>query len=179
ACAFQLGRLCSPRRRFAPPPTPGCSDAASDNGHRLLEVEGLQVDFLSARGALRAVDGIRYTLDRGEVLAILGESGSGKTVHARALLGILDSPPAVVQGEARLDGVNLLGLEERDFRDVRGERISMLFQDPHTALDPVFSVGDQLTELLRSRRDMSRRAARDRAAELLHEVGIASPRDRL
>src|SRR2546426_349229 len=103
----------------------GVSDLAS-NGHRLLEVDDLHVDFKSERGLLHAVDGIRYTLDRGEVLAILGESGSGKTVHARALLGILDVPPAVVGGEAFLDGVNILGLDEREMRDVRGERISML-----------------------------------------------------
>jgi oligopeptide/dipeptide ABC transporter ATP-binding protein len=152
---------------------------ASANGGRLLEVDDLHVGFLGDRGALTAVDGIDYTLDRGEVLAVVGESGSGKTVHARALLGILDTPPAVVRGEARLDGINLLGLDEKELRDVRGERISMLFQDPHTALDPVFSVGDQLVELVRSRRGMSRREAKQRAVDLLDEVGIASPRERL
>jgi oligopeptide transport system ATP-binding protein len=142
-------------------------------------VDDLRVQFRSDHGVLTAVDGISYTLQQGEVLAILGESGSGKTVHARALLGILDVPPAIVSGEARLDDTNLLGLSEHELRDVRGERISMLFQDPHTALDPVFSVGDQLMELLRTKKGYSRRQARERAAELLDEVGIASPRERL
>jgi oligopeptide transport system ATP-binding protein len=150
----------------------------AENGH-LLEVEDLRVEFRTDRGVLTAVDGISYTLDVGEVLAILGESGSGKTVHARAMLGILDSPPAVATGAARLEGVNLLGLDEESMYDFRGERISMLFQDPHTALDPVFSVGDQLVELLRVRRKLSRRRAREVAIELLEKVGINAPRERL
>jgi oligopeptide transport system ATP-binding protein len=150
----------------------------AENGH-LLEVEDLRVEFRTDRGVLTAVDGISYALDVGEVLAILGESGSGKTVHARAMLGILDSPPAVATGAARLEGVNLLGLDEESMYEFRGERISMLFQDPHTALDPVFSVGDQLIELLRVRRKLSRRRAKEVAIELLEKVGINAPRERL
>jgi oligopeptide transport system ATP-binding protein len=150
----------------------------AENGH-LLEVEDLRVEFRTDRGVLTAVDGISYNLDRGEVLAILGESGSGKTVHARAILGILDSPPAVATGAARLEGVNLIGLSEEHLYPFRGERISMLFQDPHTALDPVFSVGDQLLELLRIRRKVSRRRAREVAVDLLEKVGVDSPRERL
>jgi oligopeptide transport system ATP-binding protein len=150
----------------------------AENGH-LLEVEDLRVEFRTDRGLLTAVDGISYTLDVGEVLAILGESGSGKTVHARAMLGILDSPPAVATGAARLEGVNLVGLDEESMYEFRGERISMLFQDPHTALDPVFSVGDQLLELLRVRRKLSRRRAKEVAIELLEKVGINAPRERL
>jgi oligopeptide transport system ATP-binding protein len=150
----------------------------AENGH-LFEVEDLRVEFRTDRGVLTAVDGISYTLDRGEVLAILGESGSGKTVHARAIMGILDTPPAVATGAARLEGVNLVGLDEESMYEFRGERISMLFQDPHTALDPVFSVGDQLVELLRTRRKLSGRRAREVAIELLEKVGITSPRERL
>jgi oligopeptide/dipeptide ABC transporter ATP-binding protein len=150
----------------------------AENGH-LLEVEDLRVEFRTDRGALTAVDGISYTLDRGEVLAILGESGSGKTVHARAILGILDSPPAVATGAARLEGIDLLGLNEEELHQFRGERISMLFQDPHAALDPVFSVGAQIVELLKVRRKLSRRRAGQVAADLLEKVGIASPGERL
>ncbi|MEA2461301.1 MAG: oligopeptide transport system ATP-binding protein [Actinomycetota bacterium] len=145
----------------------------------LLEVDDLRVEFQTDKGAVKAVDGISYTLERGEVLAILGESGSGKTVHARAILGILDIPPASIKGSVRLEGVDLIGLRESDIHQVRGERISMLFQDPHTALDPVFSVGSQIEELLRARRSLSRREARREAIDLLTRVGIASPKERL
>jgi oligopeptide transport system ATP-binding protein len=150
----------------------------ADDGH-LLEVEDLRVQFRTDRGVLTAVDGISYTLDRGEVLAILGESGSGKTVHARAILGILDSPPAIATGAVRLEGIDLLGLDDDAMYEFRGERISMLFQDPHTALDPVFSVGDQLVELLRVRRKLSGRRSREVATELLEKVGINAPLERL
>jgi oligopeptide transport system ATP-binding protein len=147
-------------------------------GH-LLEVDDLRVGFDTEKGVVKAVDGISYTLERGEVLAILGESGSGKTVHARAILRILDEPPATVSGNIKINNVNLVDLSEHQMREVRGESISMLFQDPHTALDPVFSIGDQLVELLKTRRGLSRRAAKAEAAVLLGKVGIASPKDRL
>ncbi len=150
----------------------------ADDGH-LLEVEDLRVQFRTDRGVLTAVDGISYTLDRSEVLAILGESGSGKTVHARAILGILDSPPAIATGAVRLEGIDLLGLDDDAMYEFRGERISMLFQDPHTALDPVFSVGEQLVELLRVRRKLSGRRSREVATELLEKVGINAPLERL
>ena len=146
---------------------------------RLLEVNDLRVQFQSDQGVLTAVDGVSYRLDRGEVLAIVGESGSGKTVHARALLGILDKPPAVVSGEAILDEMNLLGLSEKQMHDLRGERISMLFQDPHAALDPVWSIGDQLVELVRRNKGVGRRQAKRAAVELLDEVGVPSPVERL
>ena len=158
------------------------SNAATPLADRevVLEVEGLQVEFRTPRGVLKAVDGVGYTLRRGEVIAILGESGSGKTVHARSLIGILDSPPAFVAGgRAMLGDTDLLKLDEQEMNAMRGEQISMLFQDPHTALDPVFSVGDQLVELLRTRSHMSRRAARERSIELLDMVGINDPRSRL
>jgi oligopeptide transport system ATP-binding protein len=146
----------------------------------VLEVEDLHVQFNTDRGVVRAVDGLSYTLHRGEILAVVGESGSGKTVHGRALLQILDVPPAeVTAGRAMMDDTDLLRLDEHEMQHVRGERISMLFQDPHTALDPVFSVGDQLVELLRIRRGMSRREARMEAADLLGRVGISDAKARL
>ena len=146
----------------------------------LLAVDDLQVEFRTDEGVVKAVDGVSYRLEKGEVLAVLGESGSGKTVHARAILRILDSPPAhITGGTARLRDIDLFTLEEADMREVRGARIAMLFQDPHTALDPVYTVGEQLIELLRERQKISRREAREVSVALLERVGIATPRERL
>ena len=129
---------------------------------------------------IHAVDGVSLALHEGEVLGIVGESGSGKTVHARAILRILDSPPAhITGGTARLRDLDLFTLDEADMREVRGARIAMLFQDPHTALDPVYTVGEQLIELLRERQKMSRREAREVSIGLLHRVGIATPDERM
>jgi oligopeptide transport system ATP-binding protein len=146
----------------------------------LLNVEDLQVEFRTEEGVVRAVDGMTYGLRKGEVLAVLGESGSGKTVHARSILRILDTPPAhVTGGHASLDDIELFDLEEADMQEVRGARIAMLFQDPHTALDPVYTVGGQMIELLQLRRGVSRREARNEAVSLLARVGIPSPEARL
>jgi oligopeptide transport system ATP-binding protein len=146
----------------------------------VLEVDDLHVDFKTDRGVVKAVDGLGYTIHKGEILAVVGESGSGKTVHGRALLRILDIPPAeITAGTAMMDGVDLLRVDEDEMQHIRGEKISMLFQDPHTALDPVFSIGDQMVELLRIRRHMSRREARTEAADLLRKVGISDPKERL
>ena len=140
----------------------------------LLAVDDLQVEFRTDEGVVKAVDGVTYRLEKGEVLAVLGESGSGKTVHARAILRILDSPPAhITGGTARLRDIDLLTLDEADMREVRGAKIAMLFQDPHTALDPVYTVGEQLIELLRERQKISRREAREVSVALLERVGIA------
>jgi oligopeptide transport system ATP-binding protein len=146
----------------------------------LLAIDDLQVEFRTDEGVVKAVDGVSYRLEKGEVLAVLGESGSGKTVHARAILRILDSPPAhITGGTARLRDLDLLTLDEADMREVRGARIAMLFQDPHTALDPVYTVGEQLVELLRERQKMSKREAREVSIGLLHRVGIATPDERM
>jgi oligopeptide/dipeptide ABC transporter ATP-binding protein len=146
----------------------------------VLTVDDLHVEFRTDDGVVKAVDGVSYELGKGEILAVLGESGSGKTVHARAVLRILDQPPAYITGgRALLGDVNLLDLDEDDMREVRGARIAMLFQDPHTALDPVYTVGDQIVELLRLRRGISTKEARDQALELLERVGIPSPEGRL
>jgi oligopeptide transport system ATP-binding protein len=146
----------------------------------LLHVQDLQVEFRTEDGVVKAVDGMSYGLQKGEVLAVRGESGSGKTVHARSILRILDTPPAYVTGgEVSLDGIELFDLAEDDMVDIRGARIAMLFQDPHTALDPVYTVGGQMVELLRLRRGMSRREARAEALDLLTRVGIPSPEERL
>lgn len=146
----------------------------------VLVVDDLRVEFRTEDGVVKAVDGVSYELESGDVLAILGESGSGKTVHARAIMRILDSPPAfITHGTARLGDMELLTLPEADMRAIRGARIAMLFQDPHAALDPVYTVGAQMVELLRARRSMSTRDARNAAVGLLDRVGIPSARSRL
>ena len=146
----------------------------------LLAVDDLQVEFRTEEGVVNAVDGVTYMIGRGEVLAILGESGSGKTVHARAIMRILDSPPAhITGGSAKLRDIDVLTLDEADMREIRGAKIAMLFQDPHTALDPVFTVGDQMVELLRTRKGISKREARETSIQLLDRVGIASPEERM
>jgi oligopeptide transport system ATP-binding protein len=146
----------------------------------VLTVEDLAVEFRTDEGVVNAVDGVSYELARGEVLAVLGESGSGKTVHARAIMRILETPPAFITGgAARLRDVELLSLSEAEMREVRGSKIAMLFQDPHSALDPVYTVGKQFTELLQQRQKLSKRQAKARALGLLEQVGVPDPRKRL
>jgi oligopeptide transport system ATP-binding protein len=146
----------------------------------VLTIDDLAVEFRTDEGVVNAVDGVSYELARGEVLAILGESGSGKTVHARAIMRILETPPAFITGgAARLRDVELLSLSEAEMREVRGSKIAMLFQDPHSALDPVYTVGKQFTELLQQRQKLSKRQAKARALGLLEQVGVPDPRKRL
>ncbi len=149
------------------------------DGH-LLEVEDLAVEFRTRHGVVKAVNGISYHLDQGETLAILGESGSGKSVSAQAVMGIIDSPPGFVTGGAvRFRGTDLLKLSDEERRRIRGERIAMVFQDALTALNPVFSVGFQIAEMFRVHRGSSRDEARRRAVELLDRVRIPSAAERI
>jgi oligopeptide transport system ATP-binding protein len=139
----------------------------------LLEVEDLHVEFRTQDGVVRAVNGVSFHVEAGETLAIVGESGCGKSVTAQAIMGILDTPPAhVTGGEVRLRGVNVLKLPEKLRRKVRANRIAMVFQDALSALNPVFTVGYQLGELFRKHRKMSRGESRAKAIELLDVVGI-------
>ncbi|MGH8885409.1 MAG: ABC transporter ATP-binding protein [Egibacteraceae bacterium] len=152
---------------------------AGGAGH-LLEVEDLHVEFRTHRGVVRAVNGISYTLDKCETLAILGESGSGKSVSAQAVMGIIDSPPGfVTQGAVRFQGRDLLRVQERERRAIRGQRIAMVFQDALTALNPVFPVGWQIGEMFRVHRGASRREARRKAIELMERVRIPSAAQRV
>ncbi|MGH8898344.1 MAG: ABC transporter ATP-binding protein [Egibacteraceae bacterium] len=152
---------------------------AGGAGH-LLEVEDLHVEFRTRRGVVRAVNGISYTLDERETLAILGESGSGKSVSAQAVMGIIDSPPGfVTQGAVRFQGRDLLRIQERERRAIRGQRIAMVFQDALTALNPVFPVGWQIGEMFRVHRGASRREARRKAVELMERVRIPSAAQRV
>lgn len=146
----------------------------------LLEVEDLRVRFETHQGTVRAVDGVDLRIERGEVLALVGESGSGKSVTSLAVMGLIPSPPGVVEARGlRFAELDLLRLDEARRRRVRGARISMIFQDPMTSLNPLLSVGRQLSEVLEVHRGLSPREARARCAAALGDVGIPSPEARL
>ena len=146
------------------------------NAEAILQVRGLGVDFATARGRLHALDSVDLDVRRGSTLAVVGESGSGKSVLSRTILRLLP-PSATVAAGARIlfDGEDLLALDRAAIRSVRGRRIAMVFQDPMTALNPVRTIGSQLSEGLRLHLGMKAAAAADRAVELLATVGIASP----
>ena len=147
---------------------------------RVLEVEDVRTRFHTRDGAVHAVNGVSFDLREGELLGVVGESGSGKSVTMMSLLKLLPMPPAeIVSGRARLDGEDLIGLDLKELRHVRGARVGFIFQDPMTSLNPVLSVGHQITEPLRAHLGMNRRAARERAAELLERVGIPMAASRL
>jgi peptide/nickel transport system ATP-binding protein len=146
---------------------------------RLLDVRGLQVQFRTDDGVVRAVDGIDFTLDRGQVLGLVGESGSGKSVTAMTLMGLTRTRNASFGGAVLYKGTNLLALSEAKLRAYRGNELAMIFQDPMTALNPVRRIGDQIVEAIRVHQDVSRRAARMQALELLRQVGIPNAERRL
>ncbi|MBW1637559.1 ABC transporter ATP-binding protein [Microbacterium resistens] len=140
----------------------------------LLQVEGLRVTLPSEAGTVRAVSDIGFTLERGRVLGVVGESGSGKSMTAKAIMGLLPDT-AAVEGSIRFQGRELLGLSDREMSRLRGNRISLVSQDPLSSLTPVYTIGDQLAEAVRIHRRVSRRDGRRRALELLELVGIPSP----
>ncbi len=146
----------------------------------LLEVRDLHVEFRTDEGVVNAVNGAGYSLREGETLALLGESGSGKSVSAQAVMGILDSPPGfVTRGQALLRGIDLLRLPPRQLRPLRGRQLAMVFQDALSALNPVLTVGFQIAEMFRKHEGMRKAAARSRAVELMDRVRIPQARDRL
>ncbi|TVR20265.1 MAG: ABC transporter ATP-binding protein [Ilumatobacter sp.] len=146
-------------------------------GAALLEVDGLNVGFKTSDGLVRAVTDVSFRIDPGEVLAVVGESGSGKSVTALALMK-LHPRSAVISGTAMFDGVDLLALGDADMRAVRGNSIAMVFQDPMTALNPVFTVGFQISEAVLAHNDVTKKAAWARTVELLDLVGVPEPRQR-
>ncbi|MEU5886334.1 ABC transporter ATP-binding protein [Streptomyces sp. NPDC047461] len=146
----------------------------------LLEVRDLQVEFRTRDGVAKAVNGVDYSVDAGETLAVLGESGSGKSVTAQAVMGILDMPPGrITGGEILFQGKDLLKLKEEERRKVRGAQMAMIFQDALSSLNPVLSVGDQLGEMFVVHRGMSRKDARTRSIELMDRVRIPGARERV
>ena len=138
----------------------------------MLQVRGLTVSFRTQRGTVRAVDAISFDVAEREILGIVGESGSGKTISLLSVMGLIDDPNAIIEGSIVYKGQELLGLPQRALRHVRGKEIAMIFQDPMTALTPVYTVGWQIEEQLRAHERMSRRRARARTVDLLAEVGI-------
>jgi peptide/nickel transport system ATP-binding protein len=153
--------------------------AAADAG-AVLKVENLQTYFYTRQGMVKAVDGVSFTLTRGETLAIVGESGCGKSVTALSLMRLVADPPGrIVGGSVRLDGTDLIGLDEAGMRAIRGNQISMIFQEPMTSLNPVITIGRQISEALILHQQVSKRAALKKAMDLLQLVGIPEPRQRL
>jgi oligopeptide/dipeptide ABC transporter ATP-binding protein len=146
----------------------------------LLEVRNLKTYFHVMDGTVPAVDGVSFSLKRGETLGIVGESGSGKSVTALTIMRLLDIPPAeIVDGEVWFDGKELLSMPSEDMRHVRGNDVAMIFQEPLTSLNPVFTVGDQIAEQVATHRKVKRQEAWDRAIEALTLVGIPSPERRV
>ncbi|MCD5400639.1 MAG: ABC transporter ATP-binding protein [Dehalococcoidia bacterium] len=146
----------------------------------LLEVKDLATHFFTQDGVVKAVDGISYNLAEGEVLGVVGESGCGKSVHALSIMRLVANPPGrIVDGEILFEGEDLLNMDDSEMRHIRGNRIAMVFQEPMTSLNPVLTIGRQLTETLELHQNMARQEARARAAELLQTVGIPDAESRL
>jgi peptide/nickel transport system ATP-binding protein len=145
----------------------------------VLSVRDLRVEFVTRRGALKAIDGISFDIGRGEVLGVVGESGAGKSVTGSAVIGLIDPPGRIAGGEIRLSGRRIDNLPPEEMRKVRGKRIGMIFQDPLTSLNPLYRVGEQLVETIRTHTSLSSSAARRRAIDLLAEVGIPAPERRI
>jgi oligopeptide/dipeptide ABC transporter ATP-binding protein len=146
----------------------------------LLSVSDLRIHFDTLGGTVRAVDGVDFSVDRGETLGMVGESGCGKSVSAMSLLRLIPAPPGrYAGGRAIFEDRDLLDLPLDEMRDIRGNRISMIFQEPMTSLNPVFTVGEQIAESLRIHKKLEKRAAREQAREMLAIVGIPEPKRRL
>ncbi len=146
----------------------------------LLSIEELVVAFHTDEGSLRAVDGVSYSVPRGRIVGVVGESGCGKSVTALSVMRLVPCPPGAIEGGRILfDGRDLLALSEKEMRALRGDRIAMIFQEPMSALNPVYTVGDQIVEAIRLHRNVSRAEARQRAIEALRQVGIPAPEERV
>ncbi len=154
-------------------------EAPAAAAESVLEVENLQTHFFTNDGVVRAVDGVSYGVRRGETLGVVGESGCGKSVTALSILRLVASPPGrIVGGAIRLEGRNLLDATETEMEEVRGNEISMIFQEPMTSLNPLFTVGKQISEAIALHQGLSKREAMDRAIEMLREVHIPEPERR-
>ncbi len=144
----------------------------------LLKIAGLSTHFPSRAGVIKAVDNLSFSLRKGRVLGLVGESGCGKTVTALSILNLVPPPGKIVSGTISFEGRELLALPQEEMKKIRGSRISMIFQEPMTALNPVFTVGSQISEVLTTHQPITRKEASDKAVELLKAVGIPSPEKR-
>jgi peptide/nickel transport system ATP-binding protein len=155
-------------------------EATPATGRPLLEVDGLKTHFFTRDGVVRAVDGVSFAVDPGETLAIVGESGCGKSVTSLSILRLIASPPGrIVAGALRFAGRDLLSLSEAEMRAIRGNEIAMIFQEPMTSLNPVLTIGRQISETLRLHRGLSRAAAMERAVAMLRLVNMPEPERRV
>jgi peptide/nickel transport system ATP-binding protein len=154
--------------------------ASAANGGPLLDVRDLCVEFQTRKGVARVLEGVSFALGPGETLGLVGESGCGKSMTALAIMRLIPDPPGrITSGEVVFDGQDLLKLDDATMRDVRGNRVSMIFQEPMTSLNPVFTVGEQIAEAVRLHQRLERRAAHERAVEMLEAVGIPAARRRV
>ena len=145
----------------------------------LLEVKNLETTFFTGDGPVKAVDNVSFNVRKGEALALVGESGCGKSVTAMSIMRLVASPGKITKGEIRFKDRNLAELSEREMRHVRGNDIAMVFQEPMTSLNPVFKIGDQVAEAIRIHRKVSKKEARKQAGDMLELVSIPDPRKRL
>ncbi len=144
----------------------------------ILSVSGLRTYFTTKKGIVKAVDDVSFDIRKGEILCIVGESGSGKTVTALSLLRLVETPGRIVEGKIMFEGKDLLNIPISEMKNVRGNRIAMIFQDPHSSLNPVFTIGDQIIEAVTAHRSHARKEAKSRAFELLRLVEIPEPERR-
>ena len=151
----------------------------ADSGKPFLHVKDLHVHFPTDDGLVKAVDGLDFTLERGQTIGIVGESGSGKSVSSLAILGLHRRSKAKLSGQILLDGEDLLTVSDERIRSLRGNQMAMVFQDPLSALHPYYTIGNQIVEAYRIHNSVSKRAARARAIEMLDRVGIPSPNRRI
>ncbi|MGE0224032.1 MAG: ABC transporter ATP-binding protein [Acetobacteraceae bacterium] len=156
------------------------SDAPATTAAPVLEVDNLQTHFFTSDGVVKAVDGVSYTVRSGETLGVVGESGCGKSVTALSILRLVANPPGrIVGGAIRFDGRNLLDLTEPQMEDIRGNHISMIFQEPMTSLNPLYTVGRQISEAIALHQGLSKRDAMEKAVEMLRRVSIPEPERRV
>ena len=144
----------------------------------LLEIEGLKTHFFTRDGTVKAVDGVSFSIDYGQTLGVVGESGCGKSITALSVMRLIERPGRIVAGSVKFAGRDLTGLPMGDMEDVRGNSISMIFQEPMTSLNPVFTCGDQISEAITVHGSVARKAAGERAVEMLQQVGIPDPKRR-
>ena len=145
----------------------------------LLEVKDLETEFKVKRGTVKAVNGVSFEVDKGEILAVVGESGSGKSVTSLSVMGLIRDPGRVAGGEILFGGENLLKKNTKEMQAIRGDKISMIFQEPMTSLNPVYRVKDQIMETILTHTTMSKKQALARAIEMLDLVGIPAPEQRV
>ncbi|AOZ92224.1 ABC transporter ATP-binding protein [Paenibacillus crassostreae] len=145
----------------------------------LLSVRNLKTSFMTRAGEVQSVRGVSFNVQSGDVIGIVGESGSGKSVTAKSIIGLIQPPGKIIDGQVLFNDKNLVTLSDKEIRQIRGNEISMIFQDPMTSLNPVVRIGKQLIEVIRRHSAIDKHAARQRAIELLREVGIPSPEQRI